>query len=279
MQVMRPSVEGPDFAKLVRQTTDLVSQLEANQYDFRSIPEFFAENATADVIAKEIVHVHDGKMLTRYGRLIMGGVGTHFQLMGPIPPNAALRITSTAILDEVNRKLKSKGLDDLPEYRALGKKEEIEFYNYEIFYTLRDLAFWLLLHKAGSFPSSLEVVVHHMKAGNVIQSDMYSPRRPSTSVKRPALMVANGLTVQFKTDVVEWMDKPIFGGLAKDTIHLETLLTPRKSDVSHPYLPLLREGKVEVSGRNYYYRRFAGITPKDGLRGPGVKPENAKNQY
>lgn len=279
MLVMRPSVEGPDFAKLVRHSTDLVSQLEANSFDFNAIPEFFAKKATADVFAKEIVHVFDGKTLTRYGRLIMGGIGSHFQLMGPIPPNAALRISSTAILDEVNRKLKSKGLNDLPEYRALGKMEEVEFYNYEIFYTLSDLAFWLILHQAGSFPSSLEVVVRHMAAGNLVQSNMYAPRKPSTNSKKRALMIANGLTVQYKTNVMEWMDKPIFGGLAKDTIHVETLLTTRKSDVSHPYLPLVREGKIEVAERNYFYRRFAGITPKDGLRGPGVKPENAEDGY
>lgn len=279
MQVLRPSVEGPDFAKLVRHTTEVVSQLEANRFDFNSIPEFFAKHATADVVAKEIVHVHDGKTLTRYGRLIMGGVGSHFQLMGPIPPNASLRISSTAILDEVNRKLKSKGLNDLREYRALGKAEEVEFYNYEIFYTLRDLAFWLILHQAGSFPSSLEVVVRHMAAGNMVQSNMYAPRKPATNSKKPALMVANGLTVRFKTDVMEWMDKPIFGGLAKDTIHVETLLTTRKTDVSHPYLPLAREGKVEIAERNYFYRRFVGVTPKDGLRGPGVEAENAEDRY
>jgi hypothetical protein len=118
-----------------------------------------------------------------------------------------------------------------------------------------------------------------MAAGNIVQSNMYAPRKAATNSKKPTLMVANGLTVQFKTDVMEWMDKPIFGGLAKDTIHVETLLTTRKSDVSHPYLPLEREGKVEIGERNYFYRRFVGVTPKDGLRGPGVKPENAQDRY
>jgi hypothetical protein len=170
-------------------------------------------------------------------------------------------------------------LRDLKEYCALGPVEEIEFYNYEVFYTLRDLAFWLVLHDAGSFPSSLEVMVRHIAAGNIVQSDQYAPAKPALNRKKPALMAADGLTVEFRTDVVEWMDKPIFGGLAKDTIHVETLLTPKKSEVSHPYLPLVSEGKLKLKGRSLFYRRFSGVTPKDGLRGPGIRAENAEDAY
>ena len=279
MALRRPSVEGPEFAGLVRQTNDVLARLEANRFDFATVPELFAKDAAADVIAKEIVHVHDGKTMTRYGRLIMGGVGSHFNLMGPIPPNARLQITPTTILSDVNRQLKSKGLSDLPEYRKLGNVEEIEFFNYEIFYTLRDLAFWLVLHDAGSFPSSLEVMVRHIAAGNIVQSNQYSPRKPSRNRKQPAMMAAGCLSVSFPTSVVEWMDKPIFGGLAPDTIHVETLLTSKKSGVSHPYLPLQREGKLTLKGKSYYYRRFVGVTPKDGLRGPNIKAENAADKY
>ena len=279
MALRRPSVEGPDFAEIVRQTNDILRRLQENRFDFETVPELFAKDAAADVFAKEIVHVHDGKTMTRYGRLVMGGVGSHFNLMGPIPPNAKLQITPTTILADVNRQLKSKGLHDLPEFRKLGRVEEVEFFNYEIFYTLRDLAFWLVLHDAGSFPSSLEVMVRHIAAGNIVQSNQYSPRKPALNRKRPAMMAAGCLTLSFPTDVVEWMDKPIYGGLATDTIHVETLLTTKKTDVSHPYLPLQREGKLKLKGRTYYYRRFTGVTPKDGLRGPNVRAENAFDKY
>jgi len=225
------------------------------------------------------VHVFDGKSMTRHGRLVMGGVGTHFNLMGPIPPNAKLQITPTTILEDVSRALKSKGLRDLPEYRKLGAVEEIAFYNYEIFYTLRDLAFWLVLHDAGSFPSSLEVMVRHIAAGNIVQSNQYSPRKASKDKRKPALMAAGCLSVSFPTSVVEWMDKPIYGGLARDTIHVETLLTTKKTDVSHPYLPLVGEGKIKLKDGSYFYRRFNGITPKDGLRGPDIRAENAEDRY
>jgi hypothetical protein len=279
MALRRPSVEGPEFAKIVRQTNETVRRLEENRFDFKTVPELFAKDAAADVVAKEIVHVFDGKTMTRHGRLVMGGVGGHFNLMGPIPPNARLQITPLTILSDVNRQLKSKGLNDLPEYRKLGEAEEIEFYNYEIFYTLRDLVFWLVLHDAGSFPSSLEVMVRHIAAGNIVQSNQYSPRKPVRSRKKFALMAAGGLSVSFPTTVVEWMDKPIYGGLAPDTIHVETLLTTKKTDVSHPYLPLQREGKLTLKGKSYYYRRFTGVTPKDGLRGLNVKAENARDKY
>jgi hypothetical protein len=279
MTLRRPSVEGPDFFKLVRQTNETVLRLEQNSWDFKSVPEIFAKDAAADVYAKEIVHIHDGETMSRYGRLVMGGVGTEFNLMGPIPPNAELRVSHSDVLETVNRQLKSKGLEDIPEFRKLGKLQNVEFYNYEFFYTLRDLVFWLVLHDAGSFPSSLEVMVRHMAAGNVVQSNRYSPHKPSKNRLKPALMSVTGLTVQFPSPVIEWMDKPIFGGLAKDTIHVETLLTLKPTDVSHPYLPLQREGKLRLRDRKFYYRRFVGITPKDGLRGPNISPENAAADY
>jgi hypothetical protein len=279
MALRRPSVEGPDFFKLVKQTGETVRKLEASSWDFDTVPEVFAKDAAADVVAKEIVHVHDGKTMSRYGRLVMGGVGAQFNLMGPIPPNAALRVSHRGVLEEINRQLKSKGLDDLPEFRKLGKTQAVEFYNYEIFYTLRDLVFWLILHDAGSFPSSLEVMVRHMAAGNVVQSNRYAPLKPSRTHRKPALMSATGLMVQFPSPVIEWMDKPIFGGLAKDTIHVETLLTLKATDVSHPYLPLQREGKLRFANQKYYYRRFVGVTPKDGLRGPNISAEKPANRF
>jgi hypothetical protein len=56
---------------------------------------------------------------------------------------------------------------------------------------------------------------------------------------------------------------------------VESLLTLKPSKVSHPYLPLTGEGKVKLNGTSYYLKRFSGITPKEGLRGPGV-PEEGK---
>jgi hypothetical protein len=69
------------------------------------------------------------------------------------------------------------------------------------------------------------------------------------------------------------MDKPLYGGIAKETIHVETLLTLKPSKVSHPYLPLTAENKIIVDRTKYYAKRFTGLTPKEGTRGPGVPGE------
>lgn len=279
MAVRRPSVEGPEFAALVRATEVKIRTLEKNNWDFNSIPEAFARDSKADVVAKEIVHIFDGKRMSRFGRLVMGGVGSHFNLMGPIPPDSQLRVTSMETLQSVNHQMKSRGLEDLEEYRALGEIQEIEFYNYQMFYTLRDLMFWLLMHDAGSFPSSLEIVVRHMAAGSIVQNDMYAPLHPPRHPGGTSMMAAGCLAVSFPSTVVEWMDKPIYGGLAKETIHVESLLTLDRTDVSHPYLPLIGEGKVRLGQHDYHVRRFSGVTPKDGIRGPGIPPESGSDNY
>jgi hypothetical protein len=49
--------------------------------------------------------------------------------------------------------------------------------------------------------------------------------------------------------------------------------------VSHPYLPLIGEGKVRLGHHEYHVRRFSGVTPKDGVRGPGIEAENASDRY
>ncbi len=219
------------------------------------------------------MHVHDGQRMTRLGYLVMGGVGEQFNLMGPIPANSQFRIGGGGIIREIHRQLGTKGLQEIPEFQELGRPEHIEFYNYSNFFQLRDLAHWLVLHGAGCFPSTLEIMVRHFAAGNIVQNNMYRPRRPSVDIKRPAIMQAACMSVSFPSDVVEWMDKPIFGGLKPDTIHIEYLLTPEPSQVSHPYLDLIGEGEVTYDRRHYYVRRFVGITPKDGLRGLDVPPE------
>lgn len=276
MAVRRPSVEDLLINPIIAAADEKIGILEQNNWDFRAVPEAFARNPAADVLAKEIVHIHDGRTMTRIGKLYMGGVGTHFNLMGPINSDASFQVAPARELDEVNAQIRSRGLGDLKEFRALGKAQPVDFYNYTLFYTLRDLIFWVLVHDAGIFPSSLEHMVRHFAAGHLIQNSLYAPRHPSKSKRTPAFMMSVGLRLQFPTKVVEWMDKPLYGGLAQETIHVETLLTLKRSNVSHPYLQLEREGKVKLHGRSYYMRRFVGTTPKEGLRGPGVPAEGAK---
>jgi len=277
MRVNRLSVEGPEFVKLVREVEKKVQKLEANKWNFRTVPETFAApDQAADVVAKELVHIFDGQTVTRIGRLIMGGVGKHFNLMGPIRSDARLNVTSSHIIDEVNHQLGSEGLLDLPQYRSLNRQpQKVEFFNYGIFYTLRDLVFWLLLHDTGCFPSTLEHMTRKFAEGYVVQNDMYTPARPSNDIKAPALMAGSCLMMQFPSKVMEWMDKPLFGGLARETIHVETLLTIKPARISHPHLPLTVESKVEIGHQAYYLRRFAGVSPKDALRGPDVTGESA----
>jgi hypothetical protein len=276
MAAHRPSVEGIEVINIIRQARETVARLKVSNWDFERFPEVFAKNPAADVLAKEIVHIHDGRTMTRIGRLYMGGVGRTFNLMGPIPSDSKFNVAPPTALDQVNRQLGSKGLRDLKEFRSLGKAQPVEFYNYSLFYGMEDLVFWALVHDAGVFPSGLEHMARHFAAGNLVQNSLYTPANPSRSKKAPAVMVSVGLNLQFPTRVVEWMDKPLYGGLVKETIHVESLLTVKQSKVSHPYLPLTDEGKVKVDGTSYYLKRFSGITPKEGLRGPGV-PEEGKS--
>lgn len=282
MVVARPSVEGPDWAALVARTEQNVATLQRNNWNFKALPEAFPNRSAADVVAKEVVHVFDGKTMTRHGRLIMGAqTGKVFNLMGPIPPDSQLRVsshTTQELLETVHRQTGTQGLEELAEYRKLGEIQDVEFFNYEMFYTIPQLVFWLLIRDAGSYPSSLEIVVRHMAAGNIVQNVLYS-RSHGSRDGGPVYMRADGLTVSFPSTVVEWMDKPIYGGLARDTAHVEHLLTLDKTDVSHPYLPLAGEGKVQVDNRQFHVRRFAGVTPKDGVRGPGIQAENAEDRY
>ena len=278
MAVNRPFVEGPEWITVVRNATKLVHKLEGNNWDFDTVPQAFARNAAADVVAKEVLHIHDGHTMTRMGHLVMGGVGGAFNLMGPIPSDSRFMVTDSTALNEVKKNLGSRGLDDLEEYHKLtaryGELQTVKFFNYGAFYTLRDLVFWLLVHDAGCFPTTLETMVRHFAAGHVVQNDMYMPARPSNDRERPALMTTGAcMMVQFPSTVIEWMDKPMFGGLAEITVHVEYLLTLQPTDVSHPYLPLVDEGRVRLGYQDYYQRTFAGVTPKDALRGPGVPAE------
>jgi hypothetical protein len=277
MPTNRFLVEGPDWLRLVRETNRKIQVLERNNWDFNAVPEAFARgDQGADVVAKELVHIHDGQTMTRIGRLIMGGIGHAFNLMGPIRSDAKLKVSSLEILDDVSRQIGSRGLSDVPQFNELNAVvQQVEFFNYGMFYTVRDLVFWLLIHDAGCYPSTLQHMVRKFAEGYVVQNDMYVPAKPSVG-KKPVLMAGNGLMMQFPSRVVEWMDKPLFGGFAKDTIHVETLLTTKRVRISHPYLPLIDEGRVVVHNIPMYMRRFSGVTPKDALRGPGVPAESSK---
>jgi hypothetical protein len=89
------------------------------------------------------------------------------------------------------------------------------------------------------------------------------------------VMAAACMSLSFPSTTIEWMDKPLFGGLRKDTLHMETLLTIKRTDVSHPYLDLADEGEFFIGGQHYFFRRFVGVAQKDGVRGEGVPEEAA----
>jgi hypothetical protein len=88
-------------------------------------------------------------------------------------------------------------------------------------------------------------------------------------------MAFDRLMVTFPTPQVEWMEQPLFGGLVKETLQAEYLLTSQPSKASHPYLELVNESKMHWSGRDWYVRAFRGISPKDAQVGPGRLPDGA----
>ena len=283
MAVNRPAVSGPEFAKIVADASAKVDRLEASNWDFDRVPEVFARRQHADVMAKEAIHLHDGHTMTRVGRLVLGGVGTHFNLMGSFPADTTFRVATeytNHAIQEINQQVGYKGLYDLPEYRQIeeryGQAEQVEFSNYGMFYSVKDLVLWLLVHDAGCFPSTLETIVRRFAMGNVVQNNMYFTRHPSSNPDKPALMRSPGLLVQFPSKVVEWMETPIYGGLVDSTIKVEHLLTVKPTNVSHPYLPLVLESKVRLVGEDYYLRTYSGSAPKEALRGPGVPQEGPR---
>src|SRR6266498_5562298 len=75
MAVAAPSVEGPEFAEKVRRADEITRRLQESNWDFDAVPELFTRAATCDVVAKEIVTLHDGRAQTLLGRLVMNGIG------------------------------------------------------------------------------------------------------------------------------------------------------------------------------------------------------------
>lgn len=271
-----PSVEGPNFARKVEEARSLTNKLEKSNWDFDLVPQIYAKNSRADVLAKELVFVHDGSRQTIYGKLITGGFGERFNLMGPIQANSIFKIEPTNIFEVLKTQTKTRGLRDIKAFRALPKPQKVELYNYTNFYSLKDLIFWHLLYGAGSYPSTLAHMARNFPLGKIIQNSMYMPPKPVKSGKSPAIMTFDRLSVSFPTKRVEWMEQPLYGGLVTDTMQSEYLLTKSDSKVSHPYLEMAKEGKIRWKGESWYYKYFVGTTPKDGVTGPGMGPETKK---
>ncbi|HZY30451.1 MAG TPA: hypothetical protein VFF86_02305 [Candidatus Methylomirabilis sp.] len=276
MPIPRPSVEGPAFAERVRKAEELTQQLAAGQWDFKLAPQLFGRPAACDVFAKEIVNIHDGHVQRRLGRLVMKGAGAVFQLNSP---SSALGRTlgniESSVFDKINQQLGSKGLADLPDFAEVDRLQHVEFYDPTNFYQVRDLIFWSVLHECGLSPSGLEDFATHLAAGEVVRSLLFRPASPTEDLRHAIFM--QGFTgVEFPTPVVQWIPKPIYGGVSPQTLHIDTLLTLDQTNLSHPYLDLVAEGSLAFEGRRYYMRRFAGVSPKIGLRGPDVPPEGAK---
>jgi len=265
------SVEGPQFVRAVEAANVVTRRLEANNWDFDGVPDVLARGADCDVAAKEIVNIFDGRTQTRHGRLVMRGVGARFNLMSHEPPTANYLGPRSEIFDLVNRQIGSRGLEDYEAFRSFGRLQRVDLVNPTLFYQARDVVFWNTLHRTGLFPTGLEDVNKQFIAGNVIRNLVFVP---SVAARRsePVAMEAFA-TVSFPTPVLEWMQRPLYGGISPDTIHIETLLTIEPHDLSHPYLPLVAEGQVMLDGRTYAMRRFAGVAPKDATRGPGVPEE------
>jgi hypothetical protein len=275
MQSQRLSVEGPDFAKSVRHAQALVDKLEQNNWDFALTPELYARDSRADVLAKELVFVHDGQQQTIYGRLFTGGFGDTFNLMGPVHANAEFQIAPTDIFDRLHEQTGTQGLRDIPEFNQLPQAQPVHLYNYTYFFTIRDLIFWHALHHSGAYPSTLEHMARNFPMGKVIQNSMYTPRHKSKDPTKPNVMTFEWLQVSFPTPHVEWMEQPLYGGLVKETIQAEYLLTRDKTEISHPYLKVAHESRVKWDGNDWHVRLFHGITPKDAQVGPGKLPEGA----
>jgi hypothetical protein len=68
MRVLRSSVEGIDSIRIIREARATVQALKDSNWDFARFPQVFARDPFADVVAKEIVHIFDGRSMTRIGR-------------------------------------------------------------------------------------------------------------------------------------------------------------------------------------------------------------------
>jgi hypothetical protein len=276
--------EGPEFIEQIKRTNDVAARLEVAGWDFEAVPEIFArQSAACDVAAKEIVTVFDGEKQTRWGRLIIKGAGARFNLMSHESPLARYVGARPSVFALVNRQVGSKGLHDFEEFAEMDPPQEVEFYNPSVFYQPRDVVFWNALNGFQLFPSGFEDVRRVLASGNVIRNLLFRPGAPTKTAweiaegeERKPIFMEGFSGVQFPTGVVEWMPKPLYGGMSKQALHIETLLTTDETDLAHPYLDLVAEGRLRIDDQTYFMRRFMGISQKDAMRGPGVPPEGAR---
>ncbi len=277
MALTSSPVRGPEFAERVLRAEEIVRKAEETDWDFEATPEIFAKESQADVIAKEIAIVHDGHRQTIIGNLVIAGIGSRFNLMGPVQPDSEFKIKPTSLLSDLARQLGEGDVTAFLNRTAYDKPVEVDFHNYTNFYTLRDLVFWHLVQGSGCFPTALEHMKRHFALGKVVQNNVYETPFVGRDRAKPVVMQARCMSVAHNTRVVEWMDKPLFGGLEQDTFHVEYLLTPGRSRLSHPYLTLADEARVEYGGIRWHVRKFTGATPKEGLRGPAIPPESGSS--
>lgn len=275
------AVAFPQFGDLVtlRERINLaegvIQKLQQNNWDFDAAPEVYAKQAQADVYAKEVAIFFDGRRETMIGKLVMAGVGSHFNLMGGNHVDAEFMSKPNTVLEDINKQLGTSSLREFPAFAKLPSPQQIYFYNRTKFFQLRDMIFWLVLHGAGAFPSSLEIMKRHFAAGKAIHNNMYRPPTPSRDPNKPVFMTSEGsdLFLSFPTDVIQFMEPSVHGGLITETMHIEYLLTLEPTKMSHPHLPLEGEATIHIGGQRWHLRRFMGVAPKIGVRGHGVPPE------
>jgi hypothetical protein len=279
MAVARPQLGDPvELRGRILGAEKVISKLEKNNWDFDAAPEVYAKHAQADVLAKEVAIFFDGKRETMIGKLVMTGIGTHFNLMGGNNVDAEFMSKPNTVLEDINKQLGTASLREFPAFAKLPTPQQIYFYNRTKFFQLRDMIFWLVLHEAGAFPSSLEIMKRHFAAGKAIHNNMYRPPWPAKDPTKPTIMTSEGsdLFLSFPTDVIQFMEPSVHGGLVTETMHIEYLLTIEPTKVSHPHLPLEGEATVHIGGQRWYLRRFLGVSPKIGVRGQDVPPEGKR---
>ena len=157
--VVRSPVRGPDFTRQVEFAQAVVEKAQSLDWEFGKVPELFAMDSRADVVAKELVIVHDGHRQTLIGHLVMAGIGSRFNLMGPLQPDAEFKIKPNSLLEDLGDVFGYGELEDYLEGTGYDRPVDVDYFNHTMFFTLRDMIFWHVLNGSGGFPSSLE----HMK--------------------------------------------------------------------------------------------------------------------
>ena len=124
MAIMRPQLgDLVSLRERIRVAEGVVRKLEANNWDFDAAPEVYARHAQADVLAKEVAIFFDGKRETMIGKLVMAGVGTHFNLMGGNNVDAEFMSKPNTVLEDINKQLGTSSLREFPGFAGNKKPE------------------------------------------------------------------------------------------------------------------------------------------------------------